>query len=127
MFWTFGTTTTVFGEAGFFHQDRLGSVVATSTASGVITPYTYGPYGEPQSWAGSRFRYTGATVIPEGVAPANTTAVIRPISDLSLRREVGLAYRQADAAAPAVARILAALDRRGRAPRKRALVGARAA
>jgi len=69
----------------------------------------------------------GATVLPEGVAPANTTAVLRPISDLSLRREVGLAYRQADAASPAVARILAALDSRGGAPRKRALVGARAA
>lgn len=69
----------------------------------------------------------GATVIPEGVAPANTTAVIRPISDLGLRREVGLAYRQADAASPAVARILAALDSRAGNPRKRALAGARAA
>lgn len=48
----------------------------------------------------------GATVLPEGVVPATTTAAIRPISDLSLRREVGLAYRQADAASPAVKRIL---------------------
>jgi len=69
----------------------------------------------------------GATVIPEGVAPANTTAVIRPISDLSLRREVGVAYRQADAASPAVARILATLDGLAGGPRKRTLVGARAA
>lgn len=69
----------------------------------------------------------GATVIPEGAAPTNTTAVIRPISDLGLRREVGLAYRQADAASPAVARILAALDSGAGARRKRALVGELAA
>ena len=30
-----------------------------------MTPYTYGPYGEPQSWAGSRFRYTGQIALPE--------------------------------------------------------------
>jgi RHS repeat-associated protein len=33
--------------------------------SGNVTPYTYGPYGEPQSWAGSRFRYTGQVALPE--------------------------------------------------------------
>ena len=33
--------------------------------TGAITAYTYGPYGEPQSWAGSRFRYTGQMAIPE--------------------------------------------------------------
>ena len=49
----------------FFHQDRLGSVIAVSDGNGVITPYTYGPYGEPQNWAGSRFRYTGQIAIPE--------------------------------------------------------------
>jgi len=49
----------------WFLQDRLGSVIATSDASGVMTPMTYGPYGEPQSWAGSRFRYTGQMAIPE--------------------------------------------------------------
>jgi DNA-binding transcriptional LysR family regulator len=66
----------------------------------------------------------GATVLPEGVAPADTTAVIRPISDLKLRREVGLAYRQADAASPAVARILAVLGDRAAGARKGALVAA---
>jgi RHS repeat-associated protein len=49
----------------YLHQDRLGSVVATSDAGGAVTPFTYGPYGEPQSWAGSRFRYTGQIAIPE--------------------------------------------------------------
>lgn len=69
----------------------------------------------------------GATVLPEGVAPADTTAVIRPISDLGLRREVGIAYRQTDAASPAVARILAVLGDGTDERRKRARVGARAA
>ncbi|HEX3365615.1 RHS repeat-associated core domain-containing protein [Phenylobacterium sp.] len=49
----------------WFHTDRIGSVVATSDPVGAITAYTYGPYGEPQSWAGSRFRYTGQMAIPE--------------------------------------------------------------
>jgi len=51
-------------QTRWFHQDQLGSVIATSTA-GTVTPYTYGPYGEPQTWAGSRFRYTGQIAIPE--------------------------------------------------------------
>jgi RHS repeat-associated protein len=49
----------------WFHTDRQGSVVATSDALSAVTAYTYGPYGEPQSWAGSRFRYTGQMAIPE--------------------------------------------------------------
>jgi len=52
----------------------------------------------------------GATVLPEGVVPASTTAAIRPLSDLPLKREVGLAYRRADAGSPAVTRILEALS-----------------
>lgn len=47
----------------WFHKDRLGSVIGVSAGS--MTPYAYGPYGEPQSWAGSRFRYTGQIAIPE--------------------------------------------------------------
>ncbi|UTP38217.1 LysR family transcriptional regulator [Phenylobacterium sp. LH3H17] len=50
----------------------------------------------------------GATVLPEGVVASNTRVVTRPLADLSLRREVGVAYRQADAGSPAVARILEA-------------------
>jgi DNA-binding transcriptional LysR family regulator len=66
----------------------------------------------------------GATVLPEGVVPSQTTAVIRPISDLKLRREVGLAYRQADAGSPAVTRVLAVLGDRTDARRRGALVAA---
>ena len=67
----------------------------------------------------------GATVIPEGVVPPGARIATRPLADLGLRREVGVAYRQADAGSPAVTRILEAV---GHAPpRKRALVGRRAA
>ncbi len=37
----------------------------TAGTTGVVTPYTYGPYGEPASWAGSRFRYVGRIALPE--------------------------------------------------------------
>ncbi len=49
----------------WLHTDRQGSVIAVSDKAGLVTPYTYGPYGEPQSWAGSRFRYTGQIALPE--------------------------------------------------------------
>lgn len=52
----------------------------------------------------------GATVIPEGVATPGAQVALRPLSDLGLRREVGVAYRRADAASPAVTRILAAMQ-----------------
>lgn len=51
-----------------------GSVIALADASGTVSAsdiYKYGAWGEPrnagnqESWSGSRFRYTGQTVIPE--------------------------------------------------------------
>jgi DNA-binding transcriptional LysR family regulator len=59
----------------------------------------------------------GATVLPEGGVPDGARVVARPLADLGLRREVGVAYRRADAGSPAVGRILEAA---GSAPRKRA-------
>ncbi|HEY0647505.1 LysR family transcriptional regulator [Phenylobacterium sp.] len=60
----------------------------------------------------------GATVLPEGVVRADARVATRPLADLGLRREVGVAYRRADATSPAVTRILEAV---GHAPpRKRA-------
>jgi RHS repeat-associated protein len=47
------------------HPDERGSIVATSDGSGAGTVYTYGPYGEPNTWSGSRFRYTGQIMLPE--------------------------------------------------------------
>lgn len=61
--WMEGGTATP--DVRWFHTDRLGSIVATSSAGGTLTPYTYGPYGEPQTWSGSRFRYTGQVALPE--------------------------------------------------------------
>jgi RHS repeat-associated protein len=47
--------------------DHQGSIIGWTNASGLLgeAPYTYGPYGEPQSWQGSRFRYTGQISLPE--------------------------------------------------------------
>ena len=51
----------------WLYADHQGSIVAQ--ADNAATPnvqiYTYGPYGEPNSWSGSRFRYTGQIMIPE--------------------------------------------------------------
>lgn len=30
-----------------------------------VVRYSYGPYGEPNAWTGSRFRYTGQIALPE--------------------------------------------------------------
>ena len=51
----------------YLHADERGSVIAASDNSGSDSAniYTYGPYGEPTVWTGSRFRYTGQTAIPE--------------------------------------------------------------
>jgi len=50
----------------WLEADERGTVIATSDATGAATPYTYGPYGEPSTWSGSRFRYTGQIALPEG-------------------------------------------------------------
>lgn len=55
----------------------------------------------------------GATVLPEGVVPPDARVATRPLADLGLRREVGVAYRQADAGSATVTRILQAV---GHAP-----------
>jgi RHS repeat-associated protein len=47
------------------HADERGSIIAHSNSSGVGTLYTYGPYGEPNVWTGSRFKYTGQIALPE--------------------------------------------------------------
>lgn len=49
----------------WLHTDRQGSVIGWSNAAGAVSIYTYGPYGEPQDWQGSRFRYTGQIALPE--------------------------------------------------------------
>jgi RHS repeat-associated protein len=49
----------------WLHADERGSIIATSDSGGNGTEYKYGPYGEPTSWSGVRFRYTGQIVLPE--------------------------------------------------------------
>lgn len=43
--------------------DNQGTIVAEQGAA--TTRYTYGPYGEPNTWSGQRFRYTGQIALPE--------------------------------------------------------------
>jgi RHS repeat-associated protein len=58
--WYEGTGTT---DRRHLIADNQGSVIAESGAG--VTRYSYGPYGEPNTWAGSRFRYTGQIALPE--------------------------------------------------------------
>jgi RHS repeat-associated protein len=61
--WYEGSGTT---DRRWLHADNQGSIIAWSNGSGAAGErYAYGPYGEPQAWAGSRFRYTGQIVLPE--------------------------------------------------------------
>src|SRR5262249_16810840 len=39
----------------WLHADNQGSIIATSDAGGVASAYSYGPYGEPNTWTGSRY------------------------------------------------------------------------
>lgn len=43
--------------------DRQGSIIAEAGVG--VARYQYGPYGEPNTWVGSRFRYTGQIALPE--------------------------------------------------------------
>ena len=49
----------------WLRADERGSIIAWSNASGGVTPYSYGPYGDASSWTGSRFRYGGQIMLPE--------------------------------------------------------------
>lgn len=56
-----GTTTI---SKTWLYADHLGSIVGTANATGSSTAvYSYGPFGEPNTTAGQRFRYTGQQLI----------------------------------------------------------------
>jgi RHS repeat-associated protein len=52
----------------WLHADRQGSIIGVSNGAGAVTPYAYGPWGEPSDWTGPRFRYTGQAAFPEAQA-----------------------------------------------------------
>lgn len=59
--WYEGSGTT---NKNWLYPDQLGSVVATANAAGAKTgTFTYGPFGEPNTTSGMRFRYTGQQLI----------------------------------------------------------------
>ena len=62
--WYEGAGTTA---KGWLYADHLGSIVAVANSAGASTAtYRYGPYGEPDTFAGAmRFRYTGQQLIGE--------------------------------------------------------------
>jgi RHS repeat-associated protein len=65
--WYEGATLT---SKRFFHADAPstgsgGSIIATSDSTGAASQtYSYGPYGEPSTATGSRFKYTGQITLP---------------------------------------------------------------
>jgi RHS repeat-associated protein len=61
-------------NAKYLYANYQGSIVALADSTGTVADgdiYKYGPYGEPRdinnnlNFSGSRFRYTGQTVLPE--------------------------------------------------------------
>jgi RHS repeat-associated protein len=63
--WYEGANFATSPDRRWLHVDERGSVIAVSDIGGNGTVYTYGPYGEPGSWTGARFRYTGQIALPE--------------------------------------------------------------
>jgi RHS repeat-associated protein len=49
----------------WLHADERGTVIASTDTSGNASSYLYGPYGEPSSWSGPRFQYTGQMALNE--------------------------------------------------------------
>ncbi len=50
----------------YLYKDRLGSITSwTNSAGAVQATFAYGPYGEPKTWGGSRFGYTGQVALSE--------------------------------------------------------------
>ena len=61
--WYEGSSTS---DRRFLHADERGSIVAVTNSSGTsIETRAYGPYGEPISFSGSKFQYTGQYAIEE--------------------------------------------------------------
>ena len=73
----------------WLYADHQGSIIAQAdnTSTGNVAAYTYGPYGEPNSWAGSRFRYTGQIAIPEAQLYHYKARVYDPIAGRFLQTD----------------------------------------
>lgn len=54
------------GDIEWYHQDRLGSVIAMSDANGdIVDQYSYDEYGATDTLTGNPFRFTGRRLDPE--------------------------------------------------------------
>ena len=61
--WYEGTAASA--DRRYLHADNQGSIIAWSDATPSVTTISYGAYGEPQAWSGSRFSYTGQIMLQE--------------------------------------------------------------
>ncbi len=65
MVWIEGATMAASGVR-YLYKDRLGSITSWTNSAGVVqATFAYGPYGEPKTWGGSRFGYTGQVALSE--------------------------------------------------------------
>ncbi len=72
----------------WLHTDQLGSVVGWSDSTGASNAtYTYDPYGNPGSWSGSRYSYTGQLMIPEAALYYYKSRVYDPASGRFLQTD----------------------------------------
>ncbi|BEV12127.1 RHS repeat-associated core domain-containing protein [Asticcacaulis sp. DW145] len=81
-------------NTSYLYANYQGSIFALANGSGAVTDvYKYGPYGEPKnalnqtSFAGSRFRYTGQTVLPEAQLYYYKARVYDPIQGRFLQTD----------------------------------------
>lgn len=81
-------------DGAYLYTNWQGSIVALGDNTGAANSvYTYGAYGEPQdsygfeNWTGSRFRYTGQTVIPEAKLYYYKARVYDPVAGRFLQTD----------------------------------------
>jgi RHS repeat-associated protein len=91
------STNNPFTDKRYFVKNYQGSIIGYANASGVLQElYTYGPWGEPKSeaggianysWSGSRFRYTGQTMLGDAELYYYKARVYDPISGRFLQTD----------------------------------------
>ncbi len=76
------------GEYGFLIPDNQGSIIAASSSSGGVDGiYRYGPYGEPLSWTGPRYGYTGQLKLPEAKLYYYKARIYDPVTGRFLQND----------------------------------------
>ncbi len=72
----------------YYVTDNQGSIVATTDGGGNVgNIFAYGPYGEPNTWSGSRYLYTGQIALPEAQLYYYKARVYDPIAGRFLQND----------------------------------------